>query len=547
MDGEWRGVILSQLRLRKEREQVPYENMFMHINQLVETNLSLQEENESLETSNATLKQEKLQLEAALQVRAGAFHAVDSVTVQELQQKLLTLQEELTEMHRRKGENAQQVIDLSAAVKILEKEISEKETRIESLEAQILVLKQDMKAAENQITELESTNQLLKDEYQALQLALNSAESSLSAVKKENDLLITQLMALKAKDAERMNFENDMFMQQKHRAMQAELAEAAAEGKELIDNNPSAITNVPVFTGFAVPTKVSAKFEGHEGEVNCVTWDFFGKYLCTSGSDRKIKVWEVDAYRTECRATLVGSNAAVVSVDFDQNSTMVLGSCNDFATRVWTIDDCRLRHTLTGHSGKVMSAKFFNDATRIVSGSHDRTLKLWDLRGKSCISTKFAGSSCNDVVTTDQSVISGHFDKKVRFWDIRTSNEPTKELLFGGKVTGLDLTRDKNLLGVCARDDKISIVDMRTVAAVKTLQSDGFHVGCDWNRLSFSPDGQFLAAGAGDGAVYVWNVTTGVVDQVLRAHSAAAYAVSWHPGGLYIASVDKQKTCIVWS
>ena len=46
-----------------------------------------------------------------------------------------------------------------------------------------------------------------------------------------------------------MNFENDMFMQQKHRAMQAELAEAAAEGKELIDNNPSSITNVPVFTG----------------------------------------------------------------------------------------------------------------------------------------------------------------------------------------------------------------------------------------------------------------------------------------------------------
>lgn len=33
--------------------------------------------------------------------------------------------------------------------------------------------------------------------------------------------------------------------------------------------------------------------------------------------------------------------------------------------------------------------------------------------------TMFAGSSCNDIVCTEQCVMSGHFDKKVRFWDIR--------------------------------------------------------------------------------------------------------------------------------
>ena len=49
----------------------------------------------------------------------------------------------------------------------------------------------------------------------------------------------------------------------------------------------------------------------------------------------------------------------------------------------------------------------------MVSGSHDRTLKVWDLRSKACIGTKFAGSSCNDIVTADQVIISGHFDKKV--------------------------------------------------------------------------------------------------------------------------------------
>ena len=37
--------------------------------------------------------------------------------------------------------------------------------------------------------------------------------------------------------------------------------------------------------------------------------------------------------------------------------------------------------------------------------------------------TVFAGSSCNDIVCTEQCVMSGHFDKKVRFWDIRSVTE----------------------------------------------------------------------------------------------------------------------------
>lgn len=61
------------------------------------------------------------------------------------------------------------------------------------------------------------------------------------------------------------------------------------------------------------------------------------------------------------------------------------------------------------------------------------------------IETKFAGSSCNDLVTSDGSgstIISGHFDKRIRFWDTR-SDSTSDDILLQGKITSLDLSRGK--------------------------------------------------------------------------------------------------------
>lgn len=103
-----------------------------------------------------------------------------------------------------------------------------------------------------------------------------------------------------------------------------------------------------------MPTKAAIRFEAHDAEVTSVRWDPNGRRFATAGADRKIKIWEIaQAGHVECRATLVGSNNAVMSVDFDASSTMLVGASNDFATRIWTVEDGRLRHVLTGHSEKV--------------------------------------------------------------------------------------------------------------------------------------------------------------------------------------------------
>jgi autophagy-related protein 16 len=103
-----------------------------------------------------------------------------------------------------------------------------------------------------------------------------------------------------------------------------------------------------------MPTKAALRFDPHDAEVTSVRWDFTGRRFATAGADRKIKIWEItQGGHAECRTTLVGSNATVMSVDFDSSSTMLLGASNDYAARIWTVEDSRLRHVLTGHSEKV--------------------------------------------------------------------------------------------------------------------------------------------------------------------------------------------------
>lgn len=45
----------------------------------------------------------------------------------------------------------------------------------------------------------------------------------------------------------------------------------------------------------------------------------------------------------ENKGVLIGSNAGVMSVDFDSTGTLILAASNDFASRVWTVADQRLR------------------------------------------------------------------------------------------------------------------------------------------------------------------------------------------------------------
>ncbi|XP_046397612.1 autophagy-related protein 16-1 isoform X2 [Ischnura elegans] len=564
---DWRNEILLQLQMRDKTQCHCFKELIKLHNRIFESSNTLRAENLQLSIQNERLRIESLEINQ----RTSSVDGKVSEKIQILEQRLLHQQEELTELHRRKGENAQQLIDLNICLQDKEKKLAMKEASLSESNQTIEHLNCQIHSLKTNISELERLNQMLKDEHQALQLAFASLEEKLRKTQDENRELVERLISIKSRDADRMNEEHEGFVRKRQQKMQRELEDAAREGGSA--NRGSHGSNFGsaadlAFLGCSIPTGVILRFDAHDGEVNAVKWSPVDRLLATGGADRKVKLWDVSKGVMESRGILVGSNAAVMSVDFDSTGTLILGSSNDFASRVWTVADQRLRHTLTGHCGKVLAAKFLGEPSKVVSGSHDRTLKVWDLRSRACIETKFAGSSCNDLVTCDSSgsaIISGHFDKRIRFWDARMggdgSSTAANDIVLQGKVTSLDLSRDGNYLLCCVRDDSLKRLDLRMNQIIGSYSADGFKVGCDWARATFSPDGNFISVGGADGSVFIWCVSTGRLVATLKdvvqsrtssygpsptPTSAAVTAVSWHPHGSSLVSVDRAKQAIVW-
>ncbi|KAL4711389.1 hypothetical protein ACJJTC_016143 [Scirpophaga incertulas] len=561
----WRKNIITQLQARNKYETSAFHDIISFQSRLFDNVNTLKNENLQL-----TLVNERIRYANTDNIASGGGGGINE-KIQSLEHKILDQQEELTSLHRRRGESAQAIINLNAQVHDLEKKVQAKDVIISENTALIASLRAEIQMYETNMTELQSLNQMLRDEHQALQIAFAAIEEKLRRTQDENRSLVDRLIKYKSKDADKMNEENEHFLKstptaffintfgrvsfgKKSDKLRKELEEAAREGgSKNSGGSPGTsaedriMDSMPYYATM-LPNKVALRFDAHDGEVNSVKWSPTDRIVATGGADRKVKLWDVSKCVVENRGTLVGSNAGVMSVDFDSTGAYIVGASNDFASRVWTVADQRLRHTLTGHSGKVMAAKFLGEPTKVITGSHDRTLKIWDLRSKMCTETKFAGSSCNDLVTSDgagSTIISGHFDKRIRFWDIRTEMS-ANDIMLQGKVTSLDLSRDSNYLLACVRDDTIQLIDLRMNTIVRCFSHESFKVGCDWSRAAFGPGGRLLSVGAADGAVYVWNTYTGKLEAILKDHASAVTAVSWHPQSGLLASVDWGKRAIIW-
>jgi WD40 repeat protein len=169
--------------------------------------------------------------------------------------------------------------------------------------------------------------------------------------------------------------------------------------------------------------------------------------------------------------------------------------------RIWDARDGKELFQIRGHRGILTHADFSPDGSRIATTSVDGTTRLWEtqtgrelfvLAGHRMYSNNAQFSPSGRMLVT-----SSH-DQTARIWNVETGEEIA--VLMGHKrdVTNAAFSPDETRVLTMGQDDTLKIWDLRGNELL-TLVCEATPYHAIW-----SPDGEEIAAGLGDGTVRFW-------------------------------------------
>jgi WD40 repeat protein/transcriptional regulator with XRE-family HTH domain len=277
-------------------------------------------------------------------------------------------------------------------------------------------------------------------------------------------------------------------------------------------------------------SRVLTALQGHTGTVRGVTLSADARQLASSGEDGSVRLW--DPGTGQLLATLQGHTGGVWAVALSADGRVLASGGADGSLRLWEASTGRLLAAMQGHSSGVWSVALSADGRLLASGGGDGAVRLWDAATGQLLTT-FAGHTgaiWSVALSPDGRLLaSGGGDGTARLWEATTGQLLTTVQGHTGAVWSVALAADGRLLatgggygtvqlwsltGVAERDQMRGIQEeARTGQPMATLHG---HTGGVW-ALALSAESHVLASGSEDGAVRLWDTTSGTCLATLRS------------------------------
>ncbi|XP_032730976.1 WD repeat and HMG-box DNA-binding protein 1 [Lontra canadensis] len=291
-------------------------------------------------------------------------------------------------------------------------------------------------------------------------------------------------------------------------------------------------------------TQKPMRFGHTEGHTD-VCFDDLGSYIVTCGSDGDVRIWEdlddddpksinvgEKAYSCALKngklVTAVSNNTIQVHtfpegvpdgiltrfttnanhVVFNGDGGKVAAGSSDFLLKVVDVMDCSQQKTFRGHDAPVLSLSFDPKGIFLASASCDGSVKVWQISDQTCSISWPLLQKCNDVINA----------KSI----CRLAWQPKS-----GKLLAVPVEKSVKLY---RRETWNNQYDL----------SDSF-ISQALNIVTWSPCGQYLAAGSINGLIIVWNVETkDCMERVKHEKGYAICGLAWHPTCGRIAYTDAE-------
>ncbi|RKU23919.1 hypothetical protein C6499_17600 [Candidatus Poribacteria bacterium] len=211
---------------------------------------------------------------------------------------------------------------------------------------------------------------------------------------------------------------------------------------------------------------------------------------------------------------------------------------------------------LTENTGPVSGVAFSPDGSTIVSGYASADILVWDVKTgkrKQTLPTKQEWVSSIAFSPDGKAIASGGACVEGMCPGITLLDTETGERLksFGGAYTTLSVcfSPDGKTLASSGDewDSNIRLWDVQTGKRLKTLKKrtafEDFE-GRDVNSVVFSPDGNVIASGSGNGTIRLWNAHTGEFIKYLEGHTKSVNSVVFSPNGNTLISTGEDGACL---
>lgn len=287
-----------------------------------------------------------------------------------------------------------------------------------------------------------------------------------------------------------------------------------------------------------------APLRGHMDRVLSLVFSADGRYLVSTGRDRKVLLWDLSEDTPTERA--LADDLVVTSVAFDpRDGQRLITGDTDGEVSIWDLSEHPpQRRKLGEHQGWVTSlAADPSGSGWVASGGTDNQVWLWRLDHASAGAPERLleghGGWLSGLAWAQPSkiLVSASLDGTVRRWNIGAPEERLPPLRGPfDRLSGAATSPDGEVLAAATANGLIYLWNVTSGRSLgPPLASDLALM----HGLAFSPDGRILATGSGT-SVLLWDVADpeGVVSALgspLAGGSGMVTHVAFHPGGELVA------------